>query len=98
MRKVNLDGRAGPGDEEEMERSIFASGMLQHIGPVDISRRAVQEAAGLRQRAHGAAKGATTNGYDWRLSPHLLSRKLMQFWRRCRRTSTTRRWRKGARW
>ncbi|OIW33749.1 hypothetical protein CONLIGDRAFT_552131, partial [Coniochaeta ligniaria NRRL 30616] len=78
IRKVNLEVGLDPEDEETMEKHIFASGMLQNIGPVDISKRLfkrIRECDNARQgklRIHDY-------GYDWRLSPHLLSRRLVSF-------------------
>lgn len=78
IRKVNLEVGLNPEDEENMEDTIFPSGMLQNIGPVDISRRLFKK---LRE-CENARKGRLRvydYGYDWRLSPHLLSRKLVEF-------------------
>ncbi|KAJ2968400.1 hypothetical protein NUW58_g10228 [Xylaria curta] len=80
IRKVNLEVGLEPQDEENMEESIYSSGMLQNIGPVDISRRLFRK---LRE-CENAKKGKLRvwdYGYDWRLSPHLLSRKLIDFLR-----------------
>ena len=78
IRKVNLEVGLGPEDEEEMEKHIFASGMLQNIGPVDISRRLFKR---LRECDNARAGKLRVHdyGYDWRLSPHLLSRRLIEF-------------------
>lgn len=38
IRKVNLEVGLTPEDEEGMEETIYSSGMLQNIGPVDIVR------------------------------------------------------------
>jgi len=38
IRKVNLEVGLEPEDDERMEETIYPSGMLQHIGPVDIVR------------------------------------------------------------
>jgi hypothetical protein len=38
IRKVNLEVGLEPEDEERMEETIYPSGMLQNIGPVDIVR------------------------------------------------------------
>lgn len=38
IRKVNLEVGLDPEDEERMEETIYPSGMLQNIGPVDIVR------------------------------------------------------------
>ena len=78
IRKVNLEVGLEPGDEETMERSIFASGMLTHIGPVDISRRLLKKLRHCKNAREGKLR-VHDYGYDWRLSPHLLSRKLEAF-------------------
>ncbi|KAK3333690.1 hypothetical protein B0T19DRAFT_133810 [Cercophora scortea] len=78
IRKVNMEVGLDPEDEETMEQRIFASGMLQNIGPVDISKRLFKK---LRE-CENARKGKLRvhdYGYDWRLSPHLLSRRLAAF-------------------
>lgn len=78
IRKVNLQVGLSPEDEENMEDSIIPSGMLSHIGPVDMGRR-------LLKRLHGCANSQQKKlrvhdyGYDWRLSPQLLSQKLVAF-------------------
>ncbi|KFY32266.1 hypothetical protein V493_00356 [Pseudogymnoascus sp. VKM F-4281 (FW-2241)] len=72
--EVGLEGE----DDERMEESVHASGMLRNIGVVDVSRRLFK-----RLRATENAKNGTLRvwdyGYDWRLNPHLLSRKLKGF-------------------
>jgi len=72
--EVGLD----PRDEEEMENHIFASGMLQNIGPVDISKRLFKKLRECDNARTGRLR-VHDYGYDWRLSPHLLSRKLLDF-------------------
>lgn len=78
IRKVNLQVGLSPEDEENMEDIIIPSGMLSHIGPVDMGRR-------LLKRLHGCANSQQKKirvhdyGYDWRLSPQLLSQKLIAF-------------------
>ncbi|KAJ4304357.1 hypothetical protein N0V88_001970 [Collariella sp. IMI 366227] len=78
VRKVNLEVGLDPEDEENMEKSIIADGMLQNIGPVDISKRLFKK---LRECDNARAGKLRVHdyGYDWRLSPHLLSRKLVRF-------------------
>jgi len=78
VRKVNLEVGLEPEDEENMESQIFASGMLSHIGPVDISRRLLRKLRNCRNTREGRLR-VHDYGYDWRLSPHLLSRKLLTF-------------------
>jgi hypothetical protein len=78
LRKVDLEVGLNPEDEETMEERIIPGGMLTNIGPVDISKRLLK-----RLRASENARNETLRihnyGYDWRLSPHLLSRKLTEF-------------------
>lgn len=75
---VNLEVGLEDEDDERMEENVYASGMLKNIGVVDISRRLIK-----RLRATENAKNGTLRvwdyGYDWRLNPHLLSRKLKEF-------------------
>jgi len=78
MRKVNMEVGLEPEDEEQMENSIFASGMLQNIGPVDISKRLFKKLRECKNAQTGRLR-VHDYGYDWRLSPHLLSRKLIAF-------------------
>ncbi|MCJ1248219.1 hypothetical protein MMC30_005436 [Trapelia coarctata] len=78
VRKVNLEVGLEPEDEENMESQIFASGMLSHIGPVDISRRLIRKLRNCRSSQEGRLR-VHDFGYDWRLSPHLLCRKLLTF-------------------
>ncbi|KAF7593396.1 hypothetical protein BBP40_011586 [Aspergillus hancockii] len=78
LRKVDLEVGLDPEDEERMEETIIPSGVLSHVGPVDICRRLMKH---LR-KCENAVKGdlrVWDYGYDWRLSPHLLSRKLIKF-------------------
>ncbi len=78
IRKVDLELGLDPEADETAEDHIFASGMLQNMGPVDISKRLFRK---LRE-CENARKGKLRvhdYGYDWRLSPHVLSRKLVQF-------------------
>ena len=78
IRKVNLEVGLEPADEEKMENNIFASGMLTHIGPIDISRRLFKRLRSCKNAQDGSLR-VHDYGYDWRLSPHLLSRKFTQF-------------------
>lgn len=78
VRKVNLEVGLDPEDEERMEESIVPSGMLKNIGPVDISRRLFKRIRECENYRTGRLR-VHDYGYDWRLSPHLLSRKLVSF-------------------
>ncbi|KAK0711265.1 hypothetical protein B0H67DRAFT_492365 [Lasiosphaeris hirsuta] len=78
IRKVNMEVGLEPEDEEDMENHIFASGMLQNIGPVDISKKLFKKLRECDNARTGRLR-VHDYGYDWRLSPHLLSRKLIAF-------------------
>ncbi|KAL2271606.1 hypothetical protein VTJ83DRAFT_977 [Remersonia thermophila] len=78
VRKVNLEVGLDPEDEERMEESIVPDGMLKNIGPVDISRRLFKRLRECENVRSGKLR-VHDYGYDWRLSPHLLSRKLVGF-------------------
>ncbi|KAI1423577.1 hypothetical protein F5Y12DRAFT_526531 [Xylaria sp. FL1777] len=80
IRKVNLEVGLEPEDEERMEENIYSSGMLQNIGPVDISRRLFRKLRECENAKMGRLR-VWDYGYDWRLSPHLSSRKLIDFLR-----------------
>ncbi|CAI6336671.1 unnamed protein product [Periconia digitata] len=78
LRKVDLEVGLEPEDELTMEERIIPGGMLTNIGPVDISKRLLK-----RLRASENARKGTLRvhdyGYDWRLSPHLLARRMIKF-------------------
>ena len=78
VRKVNLEVGLDPEDEENMEKSIIADGMLKNVGPVDISKRLFKKLKECENARNGKLR-VHDYGYDWRLSPHLLSRKLVEF-------------------
>ncbi|KAL7626565.1 hypothetical protein AAE478_003337 [Parahypoxylon ruwenzoriense] len=78
IRKVNLEVGLDPEDEQRMEESIYASEMLKNIGPVDISKRLFKRLRECENARTGKLR-VWDYGYDWRLSPHLLSRKLVAF-------------------
>ncbi|KUJ20942.1 uncharacterized protein LY89DRAFT_681574 [Mollisia scopiformis] len=78
IRKVDLEVGLEPEDEERMPETIYASGMLQNIGPVDISKRLFKRLSECENARNGKLR-VWDYGYDWRLSPHLLSRKLTEF-------------------
>ncbi|TGJ79799.1 hypothetical protein E0Z10_g8976 [Xylaria hypoxylon] len=80
IRKVNLEVGLDPEDEERMEENIYSSGMLQNIGPVDISRRLFRKLRDCENAKAGKLR-VWDYGYDWRLSPLRLSRKLIDFLR-----------------
>ena len=78
IRKVNLEVGLTEEDEEKMENSIIPSGMLTHIGPVDIARRLIKRLRLCKNTQEGILR-VHNYGYDWRLSPHFLSGKLTDF-------------------
>ena len=78
IRKVDLEVGLKDEDEENMHTKIFASGMLTHIGPVDISRRLLRHLKKAPNTKAGQVR-VHDYGYDWRLSPELLSRHLIEF-------------------
>lgn len=78
LRKVDLEVPFEADADEHMEDTIIPSGMLKHIGPVDIAKRLFK-----RLRACDNAKSGKLRvhdyGYDWRLMPHFLSHRMIQF-------------------
>ena len=78
IRKVDLEVGLQPQDEEDMKEHIYASGMLSHIGPVDMGRRLLKRLRACKNARDGTLR-VHDYGYDWRLSPHLQSRRLIEF-------------------
>jgi len=78
LRKVDLEIGLDPEDEETMEERIIPGGMLTNIGPVDISKRLFKRLRASENARYGTLR-IHDYGYDWRLSPHLLSRRLIKF-------------------
>ena len=78
LRRVNLEVGLQPEDEENMEQHIFSSGMLTHIGPVDMGKRLLKRLRTCKNAQEGKLR-VHDYGYDWRLSPHLLSKRLLAF-------------------
>ncbi|UKZ81288.1 hypothetical protein TrVFT333_009060 [Trichoderma virens FT-333] len=78
MRKANLEVGLDDEDEETMEERIIPSGMLQHIGPIDISRKFFKKLRSCENARTGRLR-VWDYGYDWRLSPSRLSKGLQDF-------------------
>ncbi|RII12743.1 hypothetical protein CUC08_Gglean004860 [Alternaria sp. MG1] len=78
LRKVDLEVPLDPDADERMEESIIPSGMLTHIGPVDIAKRLFKRLNACDNVRDGKLR-VHNYGYDWRLSPHFLSRRMIQF-------------------
>jgi len=76
LRKVDLELGLDPEDEETMKERIVPDGMITNVGPVDVSKRLLKR---LRSRAGENNRGVHDWGYDWRLSPKLLSKRLIEF-------------------
>ncbi|KAJ6121659.1 hypothetical protein N7512_004124 [Penicillium capsulatum] len=88
LRKVDLEVGLTREDEERMEESIIPSGVLSHVGPVDVCRRLMKRLRACDNAIRGDMR-VWDYGYDWRLSPELLSRRLIAFLERlpCNRQS-----------
>ncbi|KAF2011101.1 hypothetical protein BU24DRAFT_377942 [Aaosphaeria arxii CBS 175.79] len=78
LRKVDLEVGLNPEDEETEEERIIPAGMLTHIGPVDIARRLFKRLQASENAQNGSLR-VHNYGYDWRLSPHLLSRRMIKY-------------------
>ncbi|CAI7644809.1 unnamed protein product [Penicillium pancosmium] len=88
LRKVDLEVGLTREDEERMEESIIPSGVLSHVGPVDVCRRLMKRLRKCDNCVRGDLR-VWDYGYDWRLSPELLSARLIAFLERlpCNRPS-----------
>ena len=78
LRNVNLEVGLDPEDELNMENKVFSSGMVTHVGPIDFGERLFEKLRSSKNAQDGKLR-VHDYGYDWRLSPHLLSRKLIQY-------------------
>lgn len=78
IRKADLEVGIGEDDDERATEKVFPGGMLTHIGPVDISRRLIKRLRTCDNARHGKLR-VHDYGYDWRLSPLLLSRQFCHF-------------------
>lgn len=78
LRKVDLEVGLTREDEERMEETIIPSGVLSHIGPVDVCRRLMKRLRKCNNAVRGDLR-VWDYGYDWRLSPDLLSQRLITF-------------------
>ncbi|CDK28091.1 unnamed protein product [Kuraishia capsulata CBS 1993] len=69
LKKINL--LVGPSDEDELRahETVYADGILSHVGPIDISRRLMKKLDNGKVTLHDF-------GYDWRLSCDLNGEKL----------------------
>ncbi|KAJ6120416.1 hypothetical protein N7523_004696 [Penicillium sp. IBT 18751x] len=89
LRKVDLEVGLTREDEERMPETIIPSGVLSHVGPVDVCRRLMKRLRKCDNAIRGDLR-VWDYGYDWRLSPDLLSKQLIEFLERlpCNRGSS----------
>jgi hypothetical protein len=78
LRKVDLEVGLDPEDEDRMQETIIPGGMLTHIGPVDMAKRLFKRLRASENVQTGKLR-VHEYSYDWRLSPHRLSRELINF-------------------
>lgn len=78
LRKVDLEVGLAEGADERATEKIIPGGMLSHIGPVDISRRLLKRLRSC-DNAHLGKLRVHDYGYDWRLDPGYLSKRLLAF-------------------
>ena len=78
IRKVDLEVGLSDKHEESMAENIYSSGVLSHIGPVDICRRLLRHLKKSRNAKAGLLR-IHDYGYDWRLSPHYLAHQFIKF-------------------
>lgn len=78
LRKADLEVGLSREDELRMEETIIPDGALSHIGPVDICRRLLKKCKKCPNIQTGKLR-LHNYGYDWRLSPDLLSQKLTRY-------------------
>lgn len=78
LRKVNLEVGLTREDEENAHETVIAKEILAHIGPVDICRRILKRLRKCENAMRGDLR-VWAFGYDWRLSPAMLSKQLVSF-------------------
>jgi hypothetical protein len=78
LRQVDLEVGLNPKDEERMEEHVRPGGMVEGYGMVDISGRLIKRLRESEPARSGRLR-VHVYSYDWRLSPHLLSRQLIEF-------------------
>jgi hypothetical protein len=76
LRKVDLEVGLESEDEERAAEKIIPDGMLKSISAVDISRRLIRR---LKTGAAEHDRRVHDWGYDWRLSPALIVKQLIEF-------------------
>ncbi|RMD42983.1 hypothetical protein DV735_g2107, partial [Chaetothyriales sp. CBS 134920] len=78
LRSVDLELGLSREDEERAREKVIPSGILSHIGPIDICRRLLKQMRKCPNAREGKLR-VHDWGYDWRLSPDLLSQQLIDF-------------------
>ena len=78
LRQVDLEVGLEREDEERAVERIIPSGVLSHIGPIDICRRLLKHLDKCPNTKDGSLR-PHDYGYDWRLSPDLLAAQLIRF-------------------
>lgn len=76
LRKVDLELGLDPADELHATDKIIPDGMLKSVSGVDISRRLIRR---FRNNAAQHDRRVHDYGYDWRLSPALLTNQFITF-------------------
>ncbi|EXJ87278.1 hypothetical protein A1O3_04237 [Capronia epimyces CBS 606.96] len=78
LRKVDLEVGLTREEEARTEETVIPSNILSHIGPIDICRRLLRH---MRKCPNARDNKLRVHdwGYDWRLSPDLLSGRLIKF-------------------
>ncbi|KAF2161246.1 hypothetical protein M409DRAFT_69865 [Zasmidium cellare ATCC 36951] len=78
IRKVDLEVGIDENADERATETVIPGGMLTHIGPVDMSRRLFKRLRACENARTGKLR-VHDYGYDWRLHPHHLSKKLIAY-------------------
>ncbi|KAK4505742.1 hypothetical protein PRZ48_003707 [Zasmidium cellare] len=78
IRKVDLEVGIDEDADERATETVIPGGMLTHIGPVDMSRRLFKRLRTCENARTGKLR-VHDYGYDWRLHPLHLSKKLIKY-------------------
>ena len=78
LREADLELGLAREEEENAHNKVFSSGVLSHIGPIDICRRLLKSTKKCPNARHSKLR-VHDYGYDWRLSPDLLGERLIKF-------------------
>ena len=78
LRHADLEVGLTREEEETAHQKIFPSGVLSHIGPIDICRRLLKHVRKCPNFRHDKLR-LHDYGYDWRLSPDLLAERFIKY-------------------